>query len=195
MRVRHAASAVSDFPQHPGSLMHWRSRGCPEFSRVCGCRREHFTMKPSAGWMYALGILFGCASFLVTRGRDGNLFLFFVLFGLLGVGYCVFLLVLVDRRFTWQLVGHFWVYWLCAIVGGSIDSQLEGMAGALGVFIPLSILGTVLLGAIALFLRGGSSRKTGTCPQCGYSLVGLVSDRCPECGCTLPEKVGTAMTQ
>jgi predicted RNA-binding Zn-ribbon protein involved in translation (DUF1610 family) len=62
------------------------------------------------------------------------------------------------------------------------DSR-TGVFIALGVSVPLGVTIASLV-AIAVTKNSRARRflERATCPACGYSLEGLTSDRCPECG-------------
>ena len=71
---------------------------------------------------------------------------------------------------------------LCYTSSGA--DEMRGLATAMGVvfFGGPSILLGLLIGLIARFFTRNKPRPL-KCGKCGYSLVGLTSGKCPECGC------------
>jgi hypothetical protein len=74
-----------------------------------------------------------------------------------------------------------------ACAGGAL------FAVGLGVMNPvLGIVATLfwlaLVGSLVCVRLADAEDRTGRCPACGYDLVGLVGDDCPECGVAIPEQ-------
>src|SRR3569623_953951 len=82
-------------------------------------------------WPYGFGVVAGIGSFSVTRGVDGELFGCADLFSAFAVAYRLAILLLPVRATVLDSIGHLFWGELCAIVGMSLDSQLEEMAGML----------------------------------------------------------------
>ena len=55
-------------------------------------------------------------------------------------------------------------------------------------------LGLVVVFVVSVAFRTPSQPRAGHCDNCGYSLAGLETPRCPECGCILPQSEKEACT-
>ena len=66
--------------------------------------------------------------------------------------------------------------------------EMPGLGRGLAMWtIIAGVIGGVIVGAIGAAIGNHIDRKGGEpgpleCGKCGYSLVGLTSDKCPECG-------------
>ena len=107
--------------------------------------------------MRALNPYFWCiplaiVSFLASRGKDGQLMLFFVGFGVIGCGYLV--TILWDRQSSeGDFAGYFVAMLGAGVLPLCIDNQLDGMAGMLNLFIPFGTMGIIVTGVVARGFR------------------------------------------
>ncbi len=95
--------------------------------------------------LYWLSVVFWACSFLVTRGKDGNLSLFILSFSTLAIAYCIFMPVQFKAKLTWHTIGHLIVFTIACIIG-FYKSSLDGMAGSLYLYIPVATIIIVMLG-------------------------------------------------
>ena len=102
--------------------------------------------------LYWFGTLLGIASYVVTRGKDGHLMLFFILFSALAILYLIAMPLCFNTKFTIHSVGHLVFFELICIAAYMINPNLDEMAGALYYMIPVAVFGVVLLGSASLFL-------------------------------------------
>ena len=112
-------------------------------------------------WPYGFGVVVGIGSFSVTRGADGDLFGCVYLFSAFAVVYWLALLLLPVRATVLDSIGHLFWGELCSIVGMSLDSQLEEMAGMLYLIVPAATAIVFVGGAVVVSLRRCAWRRGG----------------------------------
>lgn len=77
-----------------------------------------------------------------------------------------------------------WFGGLLGVLAMLVGLGVAGLGGlAFTAFASLVILGPPVIGALMLNrIHNPKPPIPGVCPKCGYSLAGLESKRCPECG-------------
>lgn len=77
-----------------------------------------------------------------------------------------------------------WFGGLLGVLAMLVGLGAAGLGGfAFTAFASLVILGPPVIGALILNrIHNPKPPAPGVCPECGYSLAGLESNRCPECG-------------
>lgn len=75
---------------------------------------------------------------------------------------------------------------MCLAIGTALGSSLGVTVGAVidnvGLGVALGPGFGASLGLAVYFVMLANQREPMTCPACGYSVRGLPSERCPECG-------------
>lgn len=137
-------------------------------------------------WILALlllaGPLFGTLAALgPTVGHLRMAAMFGATFGLpVGVAMLPFIFLLVRGRPPWLVaIGSLAPGAFAAWIGGTAMSHAPSGSP----LVSLLLTAYVYLGSAALVCVGVPRTKpVGVCPHCGYSLAGLTSEMCPECG-------------
>lgn len=112
-----------------------------------------------AASLYPSGLLLAAFSYLVTRGKDGDLFLMFWLFGVSGVLYALLLTASTVRVFTWHSVAHLVLYETLCMCATGYDTHLEEMAGMLPVLIMCLVAAMVIAGIVVNAIATAMSRR------------------------------------
>lgn len=114
--------------------------------------RRNNSQRPAL-WPYGFGVVVGIGSFSVTRGVDGQLFGCAYLFSAFAVAYWLALWLLPTRATILDSICHLFWGELCSIVGMSLDSQLEEMAGMLYLIVPAATAMVFVGGIFVIALR------------------------------------------
>lgn len=109
-------------------------------------------MSTSVAAMYLLGVVIGIVSFLVSRGPDGRLVLFFIAFATIAVAYVTLAWITRHQPVWWHLLAQAGLFLGAAALGMSPRPRLDEMAGMLYLFVPAAIVGMILLGVIVRLL-------------------------------------------
>ncbi len=108
---------------------------------------------------------------------------------------------------VWLLCGFMVFY--CGLVAGFLVALVPAIAGPgpatdsaepplrYTAVMQVTVYAASLGGAAVILrlLRRSSSMGPATCVQCGYSLVGLTGEKCPECGTTEPRQMRSGAAQ
>lgn len=102
--------------------------------------------------MYLLSVVIGITSFLVSRGPDGKLTHFFVIFSLIAVAYIA--LAWMTRHLPlWPHIGaHVVLFGGVAALGMVPKPHLDGMAGMLYMMLPAALALMFVLACVARLL-------------------------------------------
>ncbi len=98
---------------------------------------------------YAWSVPLAVIAFLSSRGVDGNLRLFVVGFGLVGIAYVLHNLASPGGVSRHHL-GHAIVFCMLVAIASLIDSKLDGMAGMLYLMMPVATIGIVLMAVVGV---------------------------------------------
>ncbi len=101
---------------------------------------------------YAWSVPLAVIAFLSSRGLDGNLRLFVVGFGLVGMAYVIHNVASSDGVSRHHL-GHAIVFCVLVVVASLIDSKLDGMAGMMYLIMPVATLGIVLMAVVGVGVK------------------------------------------
>ena len=101
---------------------------------------------------YAWSVPLAVIAFLSSRGLDGNLRLFVVGFGLVGLAYVIHNVSSSDGVSRHHL-GHAIVFCVLVAIASLIDSQLDGMAGMIYLIMPVATLGIVLMAVVGVGVK------------------------------------------
>lgn len=110
-------------------------------------------------WMYLLALPIGWASYHVTRGPDGELMQFFVLFGALAVIFVALAWAARRTPMWWHLGGQALCFGLAAWLGLRPPPHLDGMAGMLYLFVPAALVAMLLLAAMTRLVGWWLARR------------------------------------
>ena len=105
------------------------------------------------GFIYLLAIAFFTASYISTRGSDGKLLFFLIIYPVIGFIYIFLLNLLYKNKITFHTAGHL-VAFEIANIAGFYGSSLTGMAGSLYLYICVSAVVIVSAGIIIKFITG-----------------------------------------
>ncbi len=102
--------------------------------------------------MYLLGIVIGVTAFLVSRGPDGNLFLFLASFAVIGALYVTLAWVTRHQPIWLHLGAHVLLFVGVAALGMAPKPHLNEMGGMLYLLLPGAILAIIALACVARLL-------------------------------------------
>lgn len=111
--------------------------------------------------LYWMVLAYGICSFICTRGSDGNLPAFIILFAVLGIIYVGLLPTTFNNHQTLHTIGHLITFNCVAIFSALIRSRLDEMAGMLLWLIPIAVSLPIIIGAIILSIVHHPSRRKG----------------------------------
>ena len=101
---------------------------------------------------YAWSVPLAVIAFLSSRGIDGDLALFALGFGLVGLVYILHNVASVEGVSLHHL-GHAIVFCAAVVTASLIDSTLDGMAGMLYLMLPAASLGIVVIAVVGIWIK------------------------------------------
>lgn len=102
--------------------------------------------------MYLLSIAVGVASFLVSRGPDGRLLMFFATFAVIAAAYVTLAWVTRHQPIWLHLGAHLLLFLGVAALGMLPKPHLSEMGGTLYLMLPAAIVVMVALACVVRFL-------------------------------------------
>lgn len=109
--------------------------------------------------LYWFVLLYGIASFAVTRNPDGRLVLFFIIFPAITIAYLTAMIFCIKTKYTIHTLGHFLLFTVLSITPFMLTPKLDEMAGLLYLMIPGAIIISVVLGAVAIFIKSSYEKE------------------------------------
>ncbi len=101
---------------------------------------------------YAWSVPLAVIAFLSSRGVDGDLGLFAVGFGLVGMAYVLHNWA-TPGGVSRHHLGHAIVFCVLVVIASLIDSKLDGMAGMMYLIMPVATLGIVLIAVVGVGVK------------------------------------------
>jgi hypothetical protein len=98
--------------------------------------------------MYLLSIPLGITAYVVSRGPDGRLHLFFVGFAIMALTYVTLAWITRHQAIWGHLPVHLLLYLGIMALGMAPKPRLDEMAGMMYLFAPLAIVATVILACL-----------------------------------------------